>query len=60
MTADGRRWFRYRSHYFDTPTLSSYLAAAHRRPRRHKVRSRSYLDSGQHFLEVKGIVGYGA
>ena len=44
---------RYRSVYFDTPDLDSYLAAARRRRRRFKIRIRSYLDSGRHFLEVK-------
>ncbi|MGX6600591.1 VTC domain-containing protein [Micromonosporaceae bacterium Da 78-11] len=47
------RRFGYRSAYFDTPELDSYLAAAHRRRRRFKVRIRSYLDSDVHFLEIK-------
>ena len=49
----GRRQFGYESVYYDTPTLTSYLQAARQRPHRFKVRSRSYLDSGQSFLEVK-------
>lgn len=54
VLADGeQRWFGYRSHYFDTRTLASYRMAAHRRPQRYKVRTRSYLDSQSHFLEVK-------
>lgn len=53
LEIDGRREFRYRSAYFDTPGLDSYLAAARRRRRRFKVRVRSYLDSDRHFLEVK-------
>ena len=48
-----RRTFRYESVYFDTPDRVSYLAAAHRRRRRFKVRTRSYLDSGLCSLEVK-------
>ncbi len=53
LDIDGRREFSYRSVYFDTPELDSYLAAAHRRRRRFKLRIRSYLDSDLHFLEVK-------
>ncbi len=49
----GRRSFHYQSVYFDTPDLVSYLGAARRRPRRFKVRTRSYLDSGQCLLEIK-------
>lgn len=53
LEIDGEREFGYRSAYYDTPGLSSYLSAAHRRRRRFKVRVRSYTDSGIHFLEVK-------
>ena len=53
LEIDGRRCFTYRSAYFDTPGLDSYLATAHRRRRRFKVRIRSYLDSCDDFLEVK-------
>ncbi|MGV1006324.1 MAG: polyphosphate polymerase domain-containing protein [Candidatus Nanopelagicales bacterium] len=49
----GVRGFGYQSVYFDTPYLSSYLLAARSRPRRFKVRTREYLDSGQQWLEVK-------
>lgn len=48
-----RREFAYRSTYFDTPEWDAYLATVRRRRRRFKVRIRSYLDSDQHFLEVK-------
>ena len=51
----GRRHFGYRSVYFDTPDLHSYLAAAQPRRHRFKVRIRSYLDSDQHFVEVKTL-----
>ncbi|MEV4352467.1 hypothetical protein AB0J83_49080 [Actinoplanes sp. NPDC049596] len=34
LAIDGRRLFPYRSTYFDTPGLDSYLGAAHRRQRR--------------------------
>ena len=53
LEIDGRRTFRYESVYFDTPDHISYLAAAHRRRRRFKVRTRSYLDSNTCLLEVK-------
>jgi len=53
LEIDGRRTFHYESVYFDTPERVSYLAAAHKRRRRFKVRTRSYLDSGLCSLEVK-------
>lgn len=53
LEIDGRSWFHYESVYFDTPDLLSYRQAAHLRRRRFKVRTRSYLDSGLAFLEVK-------
>ncbi len=49
----GRRSFTYDSVYFDTPALDSYLLAAHGRRRRYKIRTRTYVDSGVGFLEVK-------
>jgi hypothetical protein len=53
LTIDGTRAFRYESVYFDTHDLASYLGAARRRPRRFKVRTRSYLDTSSCMLEVK-------
>ncbi|WP_129339289.1 polyphosphate polymerase domain-containing protein [Cellulomonas endophytica] len=53
LEIDGARLFRYASVYFDTPDLTSYHLAAHRRPVRWKVRTRTYLDAGQCWLEVK-------
>ncbi len=53
LEIDGRRSFRYRSTYYDTPDLVCFLDTAHRRRRRFKVRARSYVDSGERFLEVK-------
>jgi hypothetical protein len=49
----GRRSFTYDSVYFDTPDLDSYMLAAHGRRRRYKIRTRTYVDSGISFLEVK-------
>lgn len=53
LDVDGRRAFAYRSVYLDTPDLLTYRQAAHRRPRRFKVRTRSYLDTQEHWYEVK-------
>lgn len=53
LEIDGLREMRYASVYFDTDELASYLASARRRRRRFKVRTRSYCDSGDCFLEVK-------
>lgn len=49
----GERSFGYRSTYLDLPGLTSFHDAAHRRRGRWKVRTRSYLDTGDHYLEVK-------
>lgn len=49
----GVRLARYESVYFDTPELVSYLTTAHRRRRRFKIRTRTYLDTGDTYLEVK-------
>lgn len=53
LDTDGRRWFGYRSVYFDTEGLDSYRLAATRRPSRFKVRTRTYLDSDLTMAEVK-------
>lgn len=53
LQIDGRREFGYRSVYFDTTDLLAYRLTALRRRRRFKIRTRSYLDSGLHLLEVK-------
>jgi hypothetical protein len=53
LTIDGTRSFSYESVYFDTPAHDLYLDAARRRPRRYKVRTRTYLDTGAMLLEVK-------
>lgn len=59
LTIDGRTSFRYESVYFDTPERISYLLAARRRPRRFKVRTRTYVDSDMCMLEVKVRDGRG-
>ncbi|MBH0009903.1 polyphosphate polymerase domain-containing protein [Salinibacterium sp. SWN1162] len=53
LEIDGRQHFDYESVYFDTPEAASYLLAAHPRRRRFKARTRSYLDTGDCYLEVK-------
>ena len=53
LQIDARRQFCYRSVYFDTADLLAYRLTALRRHRRFKIRTRSYLDSGRHLLEVK-------
>jgi hypothetical protein len=50
---DGVRGLGYQSVYFDTPDLRSYWLAAHGRRRRFKIRTRTYLESVQSYLEVK-------
>lgn len=44
---------RYESTYFDTPELRSFHEAAWRRPRRFKVRTRAYIDTGRCTIELK-------
>lgn len=53
LEIDGLRSFHYSSTYYDTPELDSYRDAARRRPRRFKVRTRHYLDTGACAVEVK-------
>ncbi|KQQ92390.1 molecular chaperone [Arthrobacter sp. Leaf141] len=53
LEMDGARSFAYDSVYFDTAALDSYRLAAHGRRRRYKIRTRTYVDSGISFLEVK-------
>jgi len=53
LDIDGNRDFLYESVYFDTPELTSYEMAAHGRRRRFKIRTRTYVDSDECYLEVK-------
>jgi hypothetical protein len=53
LDIDGIRHFTYESLYFDTPDLSSFRRTAHRHRRRFKIRTRTYVDSGSCWLEVK-------
>ena len=53
LAIDEQRRFSYASTYFDTPGLEAFMLTARKRRRRFKVRTRTYLDSGSCFLEVK-------
>lgn len=53
LEIEGRREFGYLSTYLDTPDHRSYLSAGRSHRRRWKVRSRTYLDAGGSWLEVK-------
>ena len=53
LDIDGRHRFSYASTYFDTPGLEAFMLTARKRRRRFKVRTRTYLDTGLCFLEVK-------
>ncbi|MET0955642.1 MAG: VTC domain-containing protein, partial [Cryobacterium sp.] len=59
LDIDGVRSSAYESVYFDTPELTSFLMAAHPRRRRFKIRTRTYVDSAQSYLEVKTRGGRG-
>ncbi|SEP23251.1 polyphosphate polymerase domain-containing protein [Trujillonella endophytica] len=53
LDSAGARDFGYASLYLDTPDLAGYHLAARGRRRRFKVRRRTYLDSGDAYVEVK-------
>lgn len=54
LEIDGDRSFTYASTYYDTADLLTFRLAARRRRRRFKVRTRTYVDTGNAtFLEVK-------
>ena len=53
LEIDGHQASAYESVYFDTPDLLSYRLAAHARRRRFKLRTRSYVDSHEAWLEMK-------
>lgn len=59
LEIEGRRHFRYETVYFDTPNRQLYLDTARRRPRRFKVRTRTYVDTATSMLEVKAKDGRG-
>ncbi|MCK0113301.1 polyphosphate polymerase domain-containing protein [Ornithinimicrobium sp. F0845] len=53
LEIEGRTRSDYASTYFDTPERDSFRSTATARRRRWKVRTRSYLDSGDCWVEVK-------
>ena len=53
LEIDGQRASTYESVYFDTPSLLSYRMAATGRRRRFKLRTRSYVDTEEAYLEMK-------
>ena len=53
LQIDGKRLFSYESVYFDSPDLALFRAHKQGRRQRYKVRTRSYLDSGESLFEVK-------
>ena len=53
LDIDGLRDFSYRTVYLDTVDVQCFRAAGQKRRRRAKIRTRSYLDSGITYLEVK-------
>ena len=53
LFVDGARLSRYNSIYYDTPSLKMFLDHHNRRLVRQKVRTRTYLNSGLTFLEIK-------
>jgi hypothetical protein len=53
LEIDGQRASSYESVYFDTPELLSYRMAATGRRRRFKLRTRSYVDTAESYLEMK-------
>ena len=53
LQIDGQRLFGYESAYFDSPDLELFRAHRQGRRLRYKVRTRTYLDSGESLFEVK-------
>jgi hypothetical protein len=53
LDIDGVRQHTYRTRYFDTPGFDSFYDHLADIDTRHKIRSRTYIESGLTFLEVK-------
>ena len=56
---EGKRYNRYHTIYLDTPDEEMYMMHHNGRIVRQKVRVRTYLDSGDTFLEVKNKNNHG-
>ncbi|WP_306318449.1 MULTISPECIES: polyphosphate polymerase domain-containing protein [unclassified Streptomyces] len=53
LSLNGRRWFSYRSTYYDTADLRTYHDHRQGRRLRYKIRERIYQDSGERQFEIK-------
>jgi VTC domain len=53
LTIDGSRIFDYQTEYFDTPSFDYYHQHQNGRATRKKLRERTYLNSGERYLEIK-------
>lgn len=53
LTIDGKRIFRYRNMYFDTPDFQLFTKHQNGKLNRHKVRYRVYIDTKTAYLELK-------
>lgn len=53
LEIDGMKSSRYETIYFDTENFLLYTLHHNGKLNRYKVRHRQYLDSGQHFFEIK-------
>lgn len=53
MTIQGKRTQGYKTTYFDTPEDDFYIAHHNGHNNRLKIRKREYLNTGEHFLEIK-------
>lgn len=59
LSIDGFRVFGYETSYFDTPGFDLYHQHHSGRASRKKLRERTYLDSGNKFLEIKNRTNKG-
>lgn len=53
LSVDDKNWQDYGTRYFDTPDDRMYILHHNGKLNRYKIRRRDYLDSDEHFLEVK-------
>lgn len=53
LEIDGLRQFHYLSHYYDSSELTTHADHNKGRRRRVKIRHRHYVDSSDHFFEIK-------
>ena len=56
---DGKRALGYDTLYYDTPERRMYLVHHNQKLTRQKIRTRTYLESGQTFLEIKNKTNRG-